>query len=166
MNPYVAVPFLVIVSLLQSTLSPRLQIGAVWPDFLLLMVMSWALVRRPHEALMWSFVGGVVVDLVSGGPFGGTVISLLVVAQIATLMADGAFRGRAVLPVVTAFAATFAFHGVYLLTMLLVGQQVDGLDALVRIVLPSAVYNAALSLIVHGLMSAIDRRIRPKALRW
>jgi rod shape-determining protein MreD len=166
MNPYVAAPLLLIVSLLQSTLSPRLQIGAVWPDFLLLIVMSWALLRRPNEALVWCFAGGLVIDLVSGGPFGGTVLGLMAVALIATVMADGMFRGRTALPIVTAFVATLAFHGLYLLAMLLVGQRVDGLDALLRIVLPSAVYNSALSLIVHALMSAIDRRIRPKALRW
>jgi rod shape-determining protein MreD len=166
MNPYVAVPFLVILALLQSTLSPRLQIGAVWPDFLLLVVMAWALVRRPNEALGWSLVGGLILDLGSGGPFGGTALGLLVVTLIATAMADGAFRGRTVLPILTAFVATLAFHGVYLVTMLLVGQPVDGLDALLRIALPSAVYNAALSLPVFRVMAAIDGRIRPKALRW
>lgn len=166
MNPYLAVPFLLVVSLLQSTLSPRLQIGAVWPDFLLLIVMSWALRRRPNEALAWAFIGGLAIDLVSGGPFGGSVVALTAVTVVASLMADGAFRGRTVLPIVTAFVATLVYHGVYLLAMLIVGQGVDGLDALVRIALPAAVYNAALSLFVYAIMTAIDRRIRPKALRW
>ena len=166
MNPYLAVPFLLLVSLLQSTLSPRLQIGAVWPDFLLLVVMSWALLRRANEALLWSLLGGLIVDLVSGGPFGGTVMALIAVTAVASLMANGAFQGRTILPVVAAFVATLAFHGVYVLAMLLVGQRVDGLDALLRIALPSAVYNSALSLFVFGIMTAVDRRIRPKALRW
>jgi len=166
MNPYVAAPFLLVVALLQSTLSPRLQVGAVWPDFLLLVVMSWALVRRPNEALVWAFGGGLIVDLLSGGPFGATTIGLMAVVLIAVAMVDGTFRGRAFLPIVTAFAATLAFHALYLLMMLLVGQRADGLDALFRLALPSAVYNAALSVPVYGLMARIDRRIRPKALRW
>jgi rod shape-determining protein MreD len=164
-NPYIAIPFLLLLSLLQATVSPRMQIGAVWPDFLLLVVMSWALLRRPNEALGWAFIGGLGVDLMSGGPFGGWAIGLMVVALIAGAMADGVLRGRAVLPIAAAFVGTLAFHGVYLLAMLFVGQRADGLDALFRIALPSAVYNAALSLIVYNLMAAIDRRIRPRALR-
>ena len=166
MNPYIAVPFLLIVSLLQSTISPRMRIGAIWPDFLLLVVMSWALLRRPHEALVWSFVGGLSIDLVSGGPFGATPIALMVVSWIASRLANGALRGRTVLPILAAFIGTLAFHGVYLLAMLLVGQLVDGLDALFRIALPAAIYNAALSLFVYHAMAVIDRRLRPKALRW
>jgi hypothetical protein len=50
--------------------------------------------------------------------------------------------------------------------MLFGGQPVDGLDALLRIALPSAAYNAALSLLVFRAMAAIDRRLRPKALGW
>ena len=166
MNPYIAVPFLLLVSLLQSTAAPRLQIGAVWPDFLLLVVMSWALLQRLDEAVGWAMVGGLGVDLLSGGPFGATAIGLMGVALIAGVASGGLFRGRSVLPVATAFAATLAFHAVYVLALLLIGQRVDALDALLRLALPSALYNAALSLIVHRIMASIDGRIRPKALRW
>lgn len=166
MNPYIAVPFLLLVSLLQSTAAPRLQIGAVWPDFLLLVVMSWALLQRLDEAVGWAMVGGLGVDLLSGGPFGATAIGLMAVALIAGVASGGLFRGRSVLPVATAFVATLAFHAVYVLAMLLIGQRVDALDALLRFTLPSAAYNAMLSLIVHRLMAGIDGRIRPKALRW
>jgi len=166
MNPYLAVPFLLLVSLLQSTLAPRLQVGAAWPDFLLLMVMSWALVQRVDEAIVWASIGGLGVDLMSGGPFGASALGLIAAALLAGAMSGGVFRGRTALPLVTALAATLTFHGVYVLTMLLTGQRVDLIDALFRIVLPAAVYNAALSLIVFRVMAGIDQRIRPKALRW
>lgn len=166
MNPYVAVPFLLIVSLLQSTLLPRVQVGSVWPDVLLLVVMSWALLRRSNEALSWAFVGGVAVDLLSGGPFGASAIGLMIVALIAGVTAGGVFRDRTVLPIVAAFVGTLAFHGVYLLATAFVGQRIDVLDALFRIALPSAIYNAALSWFVYRVMAAIDRRIRPKSLEW
>jgi len=166
MNPYVAAPFLVVVALIQSTLSPRLQIGAIWPDFMLLVVVSWALLGRLAEALVWSMAGGLVVDLMSGGPFGGTGLALMVATLAAAVMAEGVFRGRTVLPIAAALVASLAFHGAYLLALLLVGRPVDGLEALLRAAIPAAVYNAALSLAVYGLMAAIDRRIKPKPLRW
>ncbi len=166
MNPYISVPFLVVVSLLQSTAAPRLQIGSVWPDFLLLIVMSWALLRGLDEALTWAFVGGIAVDLLSSGPFGASAIGLMVAVLIASAVSGGFFRGRGALPIVTAFAGTLAFHGVYLLGMLLVGQNVNLVDALFWLALPAAVYNAILSWIVYRIMAGVDRRIRPKALRW
>ena len=166
MNPYLAVPFLLIVSLLQSTLAPRMQIGAVWPDLPLLVVTSWALLRRPAEALAWAFLCGIVVDLTSSGPFGGTTLGLMLAAWIAGQMADGPLRWRTFLPIVTAFVCTLADHAVYGLMTLLVGQPVDPADALLRVALPAAVYNAALSWPIYRLLAALDQRIRPKALRW
>jgi len=166
MNPYLAVPFLFILALLQSTLAPRLQIGAVWPDFLLLTVMSWALLRRPGEAIGWAFLGGMVADLSSSGPFGASAMGLMVVALIGSAIVTGIFRDRTVMPVVAAFAGTLAFHGVYIAAMLFGGLRVDAPDALFRIALPAAVYNAVLSLVVFRIMAALDRRIRPRTLGW
>lgn len=166
MNPYLAAPFLILVSLLQSTLSPRIQVGSVWPDFLLLAVMSWALLRRTDEALGWAFVGGLLIDLTSGGPFGASAIGLMVVVLIAGATVASVFRDRTIMPIVAAFIGTLAFHAVYLAAMLLFGYRVDGPDALIRVVIPSAVYNAVLSWFVFRLMAGIDRRIRPKTLSW
>lgn len=166
MSPYVSVLFLLFLSLLQSTAWPRVQIGAVWPDVLLLVVMSWALLRRSDEALGWAFAGGIAADLLSGGPFGASAVGLIVVALIARMAAGGVFRDRTVLPVVAAFVGTLAFHGVYVLAIVFAGERVDALDALFRLALPSAVYNAALSLLVYRMMAALDRRISPKALKW
>ncbi len=166
MNPYISVLFLIFLALLQSTAWPGLQIGAVWPDVLLLVVMSWALLRRSDEALGWAFVGGIAADLLSHGPFGASVVGLIAVALIAGVAAGGVFRDRTVLPVVTAFVGTLAFHGVTVLALVVARERVDALDALFRLALPSAVYNAALSLFVYRMMSAIDRRISPKALKW
>jgi rod shape-determining protein MreD len=166
MHPYLAVPFIIFVSLLQSTLSPRIQIGSVWPDFLLLAVMSWALLRRTDEALVWAFAGGLLVDLLSGGPFGASAIGLMVVVLIASATVAGVFRDRTIMPIIAAFVGTLAFHGVYVAAMLLFGQRVDGLNALFRIALPAAIYNAVLSWFMFRMMAGIDRRIRPRALDW
>ena len=166
MNPYLSGLLLVFLALLQSTAWPRLQIGAVWPDALLLVVMSWALLRRSDEALGWAFVGGLLADLLSGGPLGASAIGLMVVALIAGVTAGGVFRDRTVLPVVAAFVGTLAFHGVYVLAIMFTGRRVAALDAVFRLALPSAMINAVLSLFVYRVMAAIDRRISPKPLRW
>src|SRR3990172_3166795 len=166
MNPYISIPLLIVLSLLQPPAAPRLSVGSVWPDFVLLVVMSWALLRRPEEALGWAFVGGISLDLLSGGPFGASALGLMLVAWIAGYTATGVFRGRTALPILTAFGGTLAFHFVYLVAMLLIGQPVDALDALFRLALPAAVYNGLLSVLVFRLMAAVDHRIRPKALRW
>ena len=164
MSPYISIPFLFLLSLLQSTAWTRLQIGAIWPDILLLVVMSWALLRGPGEAAVWAFAGGVGLDLLSSGPFGASAAGLLVVVLLTTALQSGVFRGRALIPLLTAFLATAAFHAVYLLSMLLIGQRIDVLDALTRVILPQAVYNAALSLFVHRIMAGIHRRISPPLL--
>jgi rod shape-determining protein MreD len=164
MSPYVSVPFLFFLSLLQSTAWTRLQIGGVWPDVLLLVVMSWALLRGTGEAALWAFAGGIGLDLLSNGPFGASAAGLLVVVLLTSALQSGVFRGRTLLPLLVAFLGTAIFHVVYLLGMLLIGQRIDMLDAATRVILPQAVYNTALSPFVFRLMSGIHRRISPKTL--
>lgn len=164
MNPYVSVPFLFFLSLLQSTAWTRLQIGGIWPDILLLVVMSWALLRGIGEAALWAFVGGLGLDLLSSGPFGASAAGLLVVVLLTSALQSGVFRGRTLLPLLTAILVTPMFHAVYLFGMLLIGQRIDVLDAVTRVILPQAVYNAALSLFVYRIMAGIHRRISPRPL--
>jgi rod shape-determining protein MreD len=163
---YFTIPFLALLAIFQATAAPQISIGAGRPDLLLLCVMSWELVRARGEGYSWAFMGGLGLDLLGGGPFGASILGLLAVTLIADWLGGGLFRDRVALPLVTALAGTFAFHGVYLIVLTLFGWKVDMFDAIVRVMLPSAVINMALSPIVFRLIAALHRRVNPSSLSW
>ncbi len=108
----------------------------------------------------------ILLDLLGGGPFGGSILALLAATFVASLLGGGLFRDRLLLPLVTAVAGTFAYNGVYLILLRIFGVPVNLVDALVQVILPSALINMLASPIVARLMLALHRRVKPIGATW
>ena len=166
MSLYFTIPFLTLLAIFQGTAAPQIRIAGGYPDLLMLSILSWALIEPRGDAYVWAFTGGVAVDLIGSGPFGASVLALLIVTFVADRIGGGLFRDRVAVPLATAFVGTFAFHGVYLIVLKIFGWPIDPLDAAFRVVLPSALINMLLSPIVFRLMLALHRRVTPAGLSW
>jgi rod shape-determining protein MreD len=155
---YLAIPVLVMVAILQSTVAPRVTFLGVFADLPLLVVVSWGLLKGPREGLLWGFIGGFAVDLFSGAPFGSATLALMAVGLLAGLSATTAARGHFVLPLVAVFVGTVLYDLLFLLIVRFSGATVTWLESFYRIVLPSALLNAALALVVYTGMRWLYRR--------
>ncbi len=166
MSLYFTIPFLGLLAIFQATAAQQITIGGGHPDLLLLCVMSWQLIEASSEGYSWALIGGIALDLLGGGPFGASILSLLAVTLVADFLGGGLFRHRVLLPLIASVASTIAFHGVYLFLLTLFGWKIDLGDALVRVMLPSALMNMVLSPIVYRLMAALHKRMVPSSLSW
>ncbi len=166
MSLYFTIPFLALLAIFQATAAPQIAIASGHPDLLLLCVMSWELVQARGEGYSWALIGGISLDLIGGGPFGASILGLLAVTLVADLLGGGLFRHRVVVPLITAVASTFAFHGVYLLVLALFGWKIDLGDALLRVMLPSALINMVLGPLAYRVMAALHQRVNPSGLSW
>ena len=82
---YYAMPLIVLfAALLQSTVAARLILRGVKPDLVLIVVVVATLIYGGKAGLSWAFVGGVGLDLFSGGPFGSSSLALLAAALVAS----------------------------------------------------------------------------------
>ena len=70
-------------ALLQSTALTRLAIGGVKPDLVLLLVIVGTLLYGARVGIVWAFVGGLFLDIFSGGPMGSSSLALMAAAAIA-----------------------------------------------------------------------------------
>ncbi len=166
MNLYFTIPFLTLVAIFQGTAAPQIRIGGGYPDLMLLSVVSWQLVQTRGEGYSWAFIGGLIIDLISGGPFGASILGLLAAAAVADRVGGGLARDQVALPLISSFLGTFAFHGVYLIVLQVFGWTIDLTDAVFRVVLPSAVINMILSPFLFRIMIAIHRRVTPPGVSW
>jgi rod shape-determining protein MreD len=166
MSLYFVIPFMALLAIFQATAAPQVRIAGGSLTLLLLCVMSWEQIEEQGEGYVWAFSGGVFLDLLSGGPFGISILALLAATFVAGLLGGGLFRDRLLLPLVTAVAGTFAYNGVYLLLLRIFGVPVNLVDALVQVVLPSAVINMLAGPIVARLMLALHRRVKPIGATW
>lgn len=169
MTIYLVIPLLLALAILQATVVPHLTVLHVFADLPLVAVAGWGLMRGAREGVIWGFVGGVAVDLLSGAPFGAACLGLMAAGFLAGLGKRSAVGARLLLPLAVALLATLAYDLLFLVVVAAAGQHVAWWEALYRIILPSAVLNAALLLLLfpplHSLYARLQAEDAPGAGR-
>jgi rod shape-determining protein MreD len=165
-SAYLYLPLLAVVALLQVTLAPYIQVLGAHPDFMFLTVIAWGLLRGTRTGIVWGFVGGLFISFFSGGPFGVACLALMAVGFIAGLGQTTVTRGQIALPVLTALL-TALVHGLLSLLLLDVsGYPVAWLDTIARVLLPTMVFNALLTVPVYAAYRRLHRATGREELEW
>jgi rod shape-determining protein MreD len=138
-----------LLSILQVSVMPYVEILGVTPDLVLIFAASWAVVRGHDEATIVVPLTGLIRDLVSSDPIGLSVVALspivLLAAAVRLRWIDTQF-----LPTVFVVASGTLFYGIISTTVLaLTGQTVDWTDAALRVLLPSCLVNAVFTPVIY-----------------
>jgi rod shape-determining protein MreD len=163
---YLAVPALVVVALLQTTIMPHLTIWGISPDLVVIVIASWGLLQGTTEGCLWGFIAGVAIDLFSDAPFGAATISLVLVGLLAGLAKRSRLQAHFALPMVVVAMGTVLYNLSFLTLLQISGQSVPWLEALFRITLPSAALNALLAIPVFALMRFGHSRFLREEMEW
>ncbi len=150
-------PFLTSLALIQTTVLSRVDVLGGRPNLLLIVVLIWAVVRGMDEGLVWAFVGGLILDLLSGGPLAGTALALLAAAYLAGQSLGEEVGSAALRVMVLAALGTLTYHVVLLLVLSWTGHPVSWGFSLARVGGPSVVLNAVLAPIVLQPLSWLER---------
>ena len=94
MSIYLAIPLLTIVALVQNAWLSSVSLWGARLDLMLLIVLCWTIVRGVNEGMIWGFVGGLIIDLLSGGPVGAYTLALLGVGSLVVLRGPRRSDGR------------------------------------------------------------------------
>ncbi|MGQ9522027.1 MAG: rod shape-determining protein MreD [Anaerolineae bacterium] len=159
-------PLLTVAALAQSTALAGISLFGARPDLVFLLVAVWAFLRGPIEGAVWAFIGGLLLDTLSGGPFGGFTLALLAAALLVGQQWGRELGSTAFQLAVLVLVAGFVAHGILLLAMSATGYPVNWPYVLAHITGPSAVLNALLAPVVHLPLSWIDRRTRPEGITF
>jgi len=165
-TPYLYVPLLVVVALLQVTVAPHLTLLGARSDLMLLTVVSWSLLRGPREGIMWGFVGGLCLDLFSGGPFGLSALTLMAIGFFSGLGEMNVYRSRIALPIIAALTATLIHGFLYLSLSYIMGRSAAWLDTLLQVMLPSTLFNSLLVVPIYAIFRWLHRKTSREELRW
>jgi rod shape-determining protein MreD len=164
MSQYVSIALLFALALLQSTVVPRIEIMGVHPDLVLMAVTSWSILRGPEEGMVWAVTGGVVMDLLSGAPFGISTLALLVVSFASGFGPRDILRVDILLPIVTIPLATLLYRTMTLGMLSVLGWETSWAASMRHIVLPSLVVNSIGMPFVYLLVRRLHRRTSPEEI--
>jgi rod shape-determining protein MreD len=163
---YLLVPLMLIVALLQATVLPELRILGVKPELMLLSVLAWSLLRGSEEGMVWALVGGLMLDLFSGGPVGASALALLAVSFVSGMIEPSLVRAGFLLPMGAALGGTVLYQLLFLLVVQLTRGAVAWLDNLIQVTLPSLAVNTLLMPVVFQVLAWLDRKIGRPEIQW
>lgn len=153
-------------ALIQSVFLSRVSLWGARPDLMLLVVLGWAIVRNLDEGLVWGFIGGLIVDLLSGGPLGATPLALLAVAFLAGQPWGQGLGPQIVRLLFVALVGVVVYHLILLTVLAWTGRTVTWGFSLLRVAGPSALLNVALAPFVQQPLAWLEKKTRREGLRY
>lgn len=169
---YMMIPVLFVAALVQSAMLVRAEIGNVKPDLVLILVIVGTLVFGGQRGVLWAFMGGVALDLFSGGPLGASSLALIAAALVASPGYQTVSRFNVVVPLAAAALGTLAYGLTYMVVLYGLNFVIDlpflsgyGLESaqlnlpfvatLQHVVLPSMAYNTLIMLVLTPFLNMI-----------
>lgn len=151
---------LAVALVLQVMIAPHIALFGVTPNLLLLVVITLAFVEGSSAGATAGFIAGLLMDLLSTGPIGAWALVMSVTGYLSgslrrNLFAEG-WLAPVTVGVITALVADFA----YLIVVTVIGVGPAFWTALVRLVLPRALYNAVLVMLAYPWLARFLRTDR------
>jgi rod shape-determining protein MreD len=137
----------VVMSLLQSTIIPYLEIGGAKPDLLLVYTVILTIVLGLDHGLTVAFVGGLTIDAIAARPLGSTAFVLLLCVA----------RGRSASIVVAVALLGVVSPALALVVYGALRTPVPVADPFASI-LPDMTYSTGLAILFGPLASRLHRR--------
>jgi rod shape-determining protein MreD len=171
MGSFLAFPILIVAAILQASLIPQLELSGGGPNLVYVLVLAWSLNAPLEQAVVWSLVGGLSLDLLSAAPLGTSAIGLVLQTFILSSLGTQLFQLGILLLVFMSVFGTFVYE---IFRMLLVGLfwligylpataplSLDFSTAVTSTIAPTMLYNFILILPTYILLRLIQRRLRP-----
>ena len=140
----VAAAFLAFAALLQSVIGPSLPLVRGRPDFVLVVVLAWSMLRGAGEGAFVGFLGGVLLDSVTYTPFGSNAALLGLLGYLTGLPEVNAYRGNVPYFLGTTMLATLVYHTLSFLILQALGNSMPPLVETYATAIPAALLNAVL----------------------
>ncbi|NWG15541.1 MAG: rod shape-determining protein MreD [Chloroflexi bacterium] len=159
MGSYLSLPALAVAAILQASLTPRFSILGGRPDLVFLLVLAWALNAPLEQGVVWAFVGGILLDLMSAAPLGTSVIGMVIIVFALDVFRQQVYRVGLLTIMWTVLAGTLFQQTTVMVLLLLAGFKVPILDNVGYVVLPSVFYNFVLIFPVYFFMRRLQKRV-------
>jgi rod shape-determining protein MreD len=108
-------------------------------------VLAWTILRGINEGIIWGFVGGLLIDLLSGGPLGVNILALLAVAFVGRQPWGEGLGAPLVRFLLLGLVSALVYHAIVLTVLTWTGRVADWSYAFLRIAAPSVLLNVVLT---------------------
>ena len=164
---WLSVLFLVSLTL-ESTLLEKIAIEGAKPDFLLVIVIFYALLYGAIPAAKLGFIYGLIEDLATGKFIGINTISKMITGYLVGLGEGKLYSENLLVPVIGLFVGSIIHYSCFFILGLISGfPGVFPVEAFFKTVFISSIYNVCLAPFLYGryyrlIKSTSKRRVHSK----
>lgn len=133
------------VVLLQVAAAPYFPLMGATANPLLALLMCWAMVRGPREAMVLIPLTALFKDLITNDPVGITVVALLPIVPLAAVRERHLTQSEFVPIVVVVAVASISYHLVYMVVLTSLGEDIPWAQSPLRVLLPAALLDTVLT---------------------
>ncbi len=160
------VPLMLVVAAVQSTLMPGWRLpGGGMVDVALVLTLAWTIAGDWPGGMAWGFVGGLWLDVLSGGLLGRTALALVLMAYLASLSEGRFWRSHVLLPLALGLVGSVGYHGILLASLWVTGVTFDWGPTLSLLVIPSTLLNTLSILPVYYLLRWVHAHMYPAQVK-
>lgn len=164
MRHFVIGGLLIVVHILSTTVFQYLRIGGVSPNFMIMIIVAFALLRGSKEGALIGAFAGALYDIVFGMVFGATVITYSMIGYMCGKLNKNYYRENFIMP----FACTLVsslFSSLSSIFLYLMRGRTNVAFFLTNRLIPELIYTVTLSLVVYQLMYLINEKLEAKERR-
>ena len=151
--------------ILQSTVLGYAQIFGIMPNTALIIVITYAMLRDDVEGAMVGFAAGLLNDVFFGRIIGVSALLMMLTGFLCGKPFRDFFKENYIAPILLVGAASIAYEFMfYVLNFLLLGR-VNFPRYFVQIILPTALYNMIVGIIIYRVLYGVNRRLEAREER-
>lgn len=149
---------LLVVNVLQSTVFDGIRIKGISPNFSIMIIVSFALLRGSKEGSMVGFFTGLIMDIVFSTSRGYLAIVGACIGYFCGKFNKDFYRENLVLPFLLTLISTTIYEFTISLPFLMRGK-INYIYFIRNIIFPEIIYTIILSIVVYQLVYTINEKI-------
>ncbi|MDF2839703.1 MAG: mreD [Clostridia bacterium] len=138
---------------LEATLFQFFRIGGIKPDFVIVLIIAYAILEGGAYSAAMGLASGLLIDILFGRMIGVNALSYMITGYILGQAHENVFKDSILPPALFNFAAVIIYQHLFFLIMYLTGNLLhEGISytyILLSIILPQGIYNAVVGAIIY-----------------
>lgn len=152
---------LLVTNILQATLFQNIRIGNVAPNFMIMLIVSFALLRGSKEGSIIGGMAGLLQDITAGSFTGSITLTYILIGYFCGKFNKNFYRENFILPFSCTLFASLFTNFCSMLVFFLRGK-INVLFFLKTIIIPEMIYTITLSLVIYQLTYIINEKLEFK----
>ena len=147
-----AIPFLILVAILQSAIISRINLLSGSADLMLIVLASWALQEQVDSSWHWAIFGGALIGFISRLPWIVPIAAYLLEVALAQVLRRRVWQAPLLAMFSVVVFGTIIYHSFSLAVLYISGNPLSISEAIRVISLPSTLLNMLFAIPVYALV--------------